>query len=179
MKVKLDKEFLISQTYPVFHEMMQTAYIGYRATKNPKYLENAFLYMEKSKGILLLESVKNTQAIAFGDVPNHVLDEERLFRIHITNVEKKIPDADKETKKILNDSLFNLNTQYYDFLHTIEANYPKYYQLKYDTRTTTLDELQKFMVIDETVLTFHQAINSLYVLVINKSGVSFLKIPFF
>ncbi|MFS4466484.1 CHAT domain-containing protein [Maribacter sp. 2210JD10-5] len=175
---KVDKQFLIEQTYPAFHEMIKTAYTGYAKTKDLKYLDDAFLFMEKSKSTFLLEAIRNSEAIAFAKVPDSILEKELKYRAYIVNAEKKLLDADKESKTLLQDSLFRLNTNYYDFLSTIEKKYPQYYQLKYDTKTTSLKELQKFISNHETVLVFHQTDKELFSLAITSSTVKFLKIPF-
>ncbi|WP_186435530.1 CHAT domain-containing protein [Maribacter sp. MAR_2009_72] len=175
---KLDKQFLIEQTYPAFHKMIQAAYMGYVATRDKRFLEDAFLFLEKSKGILLLESVKNTEAIAFGAIPERVLDKEQQFRAYITNIEKKLSDDDAsiEGRTVLLDSLFTLNTNYNALLSDIEKKHPNYYRLKYDTKTTSVQELQEFIGTDETVLSYHQTEEEFLVLVTTKTDITFLKI---
>ncbi len=175
---KIDKQFLLAQTYPTFHEMIDAAYKAYKSTKEQKYLENAFLYMEKSKGILLLESVKNAEANAFGAIPNATLEKELHYRAYITNIEKKQATSQKASSAILDDSLFNIKNKYHEFLKGLKEKFPAYYHLKYDTKTINIGELQSYLSTNESVISFHQTENTLYVILVDKSQTHFLKLPF-
>ncbi len=175
---KLDKDFLISETYPAFHLMIQTCYMSYESTKDINYLEDALFYMEKSKEILLLESVNNVEAITYGNVPQDILDKEQHFQAYIAKTQKEITTATVNDKTILSDSLFKLSSDYFDFIKTIGKNYPKYHQLKYDTKTTSIIELQKFIGPKETILSFHQTESELYIIIVTTKKNSFVKISF-
>jgi len=173
----VDKQFLIEETYPAFHEMIDASFNAYGKTKDERYLENAFCFMEKSKSVLLLESIKNTRAIEYGDIPQALIEKEQQIRTNKSQVEKKIIQVSDTEKVVLKDSLFNIATEYYKLIEDTEKNYPSYYRLKYDTTTIGLKQLQQNIAQNETVLFFHFTLNDLYGMAISKEEVLFKKIP--
>ncbi|NER19068.1 CHAT domain-containing protein [Spongiivirga citrea] len=175
---KLDKTFLIDQTYPVFHKIIQIAHKNYNKTKEPKYLQLAFLAMEKSKSILLLETIKAAEATKFGGVPDSILNIGQQYRANINYYEKKLFDAEVDQKQVLNDSLFKWNNGYIYHLASIEKEYPKYYRLKYDAKTATIEEAQTFLNRNETVINYHIADSVLYAMVVSKKEIDLKAIAF-
>ena len=71
-----------------------------------------------------------------------------------------------------------MSKNYISYLERLENEYPKYYQLKYDSKTSTIKETQEFLDGDETLINFHIADTTLFAVVISKKENSFLEIPF-
>lgn len=174
---KLDKEFLIEQAYPGFHSMLRTAYFGYEKTEDQSYLEDAVLYLEKSKGILLMDAVRNAEALSFGSVPDTILTKEMEYRAYITNTEKDLLKAGESEKNKLKDSLFDLKANYAIFLNRLEEKYPKYHRLKYDIKTVSLSDIQSYLGNKEALISYHQTDEELFAVVLKKSDTRFIRIP--
>ncbi|MFP2997845.1 CHAT domain-containing tetratricopeptide repeat protein [Spongiivirga sp. MCCC 1A20706] len=175
---KLDKTFLIDQTYPIFHKIIELAHKNFNKSKDTKYLELAFLAMEKSKSILLLETVKAAEATKFGEVPDSILNIGKQYRANINFYEKKLFDAQIEQRQSLNDSLFKWNNGYIHYLASVEKEYPKYYQLKYDTKTASIEDTKAFLNGSEKLINYHIGDSVLYAMVVSKKEVDLKAIPF-
>jgi len=175
---KMDKQFLIAQTYPAFKLMVENAFELYKLTHKSTYIDDAFFFMEKSKSILLLEVQNNTQAISYGSIPQKIIEKEQAYKAKITFLEKKLFEQKQEDKKVLKEDLFKLKTTYYDFLKDIEKRYPKYYQLKYNSDVVTIDEIQNKLNKHKTLLNFFVGNNKLYIIGIEKSKKHFIALDF-
>jgi hypothetical protein len=53
------------------------AYELYKHTKNPKYIEDAFFYSERSKSTLLVNALRSKENQSLIKLPNHLVQEEK------------------------------------------------------------------------------------------------------
>ncbi len=173
---KFDKQFLISEMYPVFYSMVSVAYQLYQATGDIKYIEDGFYFIEKSKSILLLEAMHNARANNFGDIPEDILNKEQQYRANIIHLEKQV--FDKGEDKIVLDSLFRLKNQYYDFITEIEQQYPRYYNLKYNNKVASLTDAQHMLDKHTGLLSYVAADTGVFTIAVQKHKASFYKISF-
>ena len=77
------KLFLGEKTYNVYNNAISTAIKLYEITKNEQYKEKAFLFSEKSKTNILLESLSEAKAKQFAGIPETLLEHERQVKIDI------------------------------------------------------------------------------------------------
>ena len=59
---KLDKAFLIEGTYPVFQKIIKAAFDAHKRTNDNKYLELAFLAMEKKQEYFIARNIKGNRS---------------------------------------------------------------------------------------------------------------------
>ncbi|MDH7448364.1 CHAT domain-containing protein [Aquimarina sp. 2201CG14-23] len=172
---KVDKQFLISEMYPAFHEMVEVAYDLYISTNNANYISDAFHFIEKSKSILLLEATRSAQASSFGTIPEDIIDKEQQYRANIIHLEKKM--FNKKSNTVILDSLFKLKNKYYDFISDIEQNYPKYYDLKYNAEVVSLEDASSVIIENKALLSFFSTDTNLFLVTLQKDKKAFYKIP--
>lgn len=175
---KLDKRFLAEKAYPIFHRMLETAYVAYEKQPSSQTLELALNIAEKNKDFILLEVLRSAQATKFGGVPQKILNREAQLRAEITYIEKQIFDA-AETESGFSEDLFALKQVYYSFLDTVKTNYPKYHKLKH--KSTSLDLAmvrQKVLEDDGSLVSYTMTDDYLYAIILNDSKEKFLKLPF-
>ncbi|MEX0272850.1 MAG: hypothetical protein AB3N16_00555, partial [Flavobacteriaceae bacterium] len=75
-----DKIHLMENTFPLFESVLEANFALHEETGDPKYLENAFFFMEKSKSVLLLEAIRASRASKFAKVPDSLVEKERLLK---------------------------------------------------------------------------------------------------
>jgi len=173
---KIDKKFLIETTYPTIQKMVEISYELY-INKNAKtYLDDAFYFIEKSKSILLLEAIRNTEATKFGGIPKNILQKEQHFRAKIAYFEKAIYWQKKGIS--YKDSLRIVKNNYYDFLNLIEKEYPKYYQLKYNQTIITANQIQQKISKNTSLISFLASGSTLFAISINKKNKYFYKLNY-
>lgn len=143
------KYLLLEKAVPIYEGAIQTAI---ELGKN----KLAFQLAEKSKAVLLLENIKNLQAKSFAHIPETTLEQERDFKIQIAFTERQAFEAqqaaDEDKSKTLQQKLFNLKYEYQVFLKEIERSYPAYYQLKYDTKVSTVEQVQRELLNEKNAL---------------------------
>ncbi len=173
---KLDKLFLINETYPSFQKMVEVSYVLYKKTKKERYIKDAFYFMEKSKAILLLEAQRNTEATKFGGIPEQILEKEQQFRAKIAFLEKKA--YKKNTGDHYFEDLINTKSAYNKFILNLEKNYPKYYNLKYNATVTSVDEIQKQLSKNLCIVSYLATNNKLYAIILEKDYKHFLNLKY-
>jgi CHAT domain-containing protein/predicted negative regulator of RcsB-dependent stress response len=144
---KSDKIALSAQVAHLYEQAVQVCFQLSQVTlRKSYYLEKAFYYSEKSKAAVLLEAISETEAKQFADIPLFDLEKERQFRTDLTFYEQKLSEVtSKETEKTYRNKLFALNREYDAFVSYLETSYPRYFNLKYNTKTVTLKEVQHLL----------------------------------
>lgn len=175
---KLDKEFLVTETYPTIQTMVKISHELYKLTKEKKYIDDAFYFIEKSKSIALLEAHRNAEATKYGNIPSDIISEEQIFRAKIAYFDEQIFNTNTNEKVALIDSLFLTKKKYYDYIAKLEQDYPKYYALKYKSSVVSVQDLKKNLNSNETVLSYLATEHSIYLTVISQENSEFYELPF-
>lgn len=174
---KLDKEFLISETYPSIQKMVAIAYELYENTGGTNYVDDAFYFMEKSKSILLLEAHRNSEATQYGNVPKTIINKAQQFRANISHIEQEIFETKSEDNSLI-DSLFSIKKNYSDYLITVEKEFPKYYALKYNSDVVSLQTIQQQLNENQALLSYLATENTLYLTLVDSKEKTFYELPF-
>lgn len=107
------------------------------------YRELSFYFAEKSKSAVLQEAISDTNAKSFANIPNELLEEEKNLKSAVAMINQKLaqkPEAEEE--KYLRETLFSLNRAYQDFTKRLENQYPEYFNLKYNSASPSIQQLQ-------------------------------------
>lgn len=137
-----------------------TSLLLYDKTHDKKYLQQAFIYSEKSKYAILLSSMKDMEAKQMGGIPPELLRKESKIKHSQAVYEKYLfeensaENRNKEKIKLWQGKLFELNHQYDSLMSEIEERYPRYYRLKYDTKVASASEIQKKLSFKEAVVSY-------------------------
>ncbi len=141
----------------------------------------AFHFSEKNKASLLLTATQTTFAQTSANIPLKLQEEQKRLKLKLTYLEKSIQQLETQKKK---DSLkeretnslqkfqeeyFEIHQQYVSFLQQLEADYPNYYQLKYDTKTVTPSELQSTLEENQTLISYFIGGKSIYIFVLTSN----------
>ncbi len=93
-----DKINLIEKTFPLFESALEANYSLFKKTGKAEHVTKAFFFMEKSKSVLLLEALMAAKAEKFSQVPDSLLEKERLLRSEITAMEKELLNESHEKR---------------------------------------------------------------------------------
>jgi CHAT domain-containing protein/Tfp pilus assembly protein PilF len=169
---------LLDTNYEIYSNALDALYELYTVTDEKSWLEEIFYYSEKSRSRIALELLQNVEARNFGGVPEEILAEERDLNTRVTNLlqrvnleEEKGADADREMINNLTDSLFYAHRELSAFTQRLETNYPSYYQLKYDQRLASSKDIQEFLNIDETLISYSFGEADLYAIIIDNENI--------
>ncbi|WP_299114838.1 CHAT domain-containing protein [uncultured Winogradskyella sp.] len=140
------------------------------------YIEEAYLFSEKSKSNILRELVSNPKIKQKVDIDNQLLMKEQDLNNDIveirTNLVKETSKIEIDTMKTfgLQENLISLMLKKDSLEQVIETEYPKYYQLKYDNTVVDVAKIQSFLNENTTLVDFLISGNKIYAFIINKNS---------
>lgn len=144
------------------------------------YYQKAFYFAEKSKSAVLLDAITDTDAKQFAGIPKKLIAQEKQLKADISYYEQQLAaglEAAKE--KVFREKLFALNRQYDGFTKQLESNYPDYYNLKFNTVTASVPQIQQ-QLDDESAMVLYfmgQKTKRLYYFYISKRKFKALDLP--
>ncbi|MEZ4884076.1 MAG: CHAT domain-containing tetratricopeptide repeat protein [Chitinophagales bacterium] len=124
------------------------------------YLRQVFSFSEQSKAVLLLSNIRDSEAKIATNIPEKIRQKEYDLRIELSFIDKQIAEeqnnlspkdkeeAEKSKKRlrILQAQHFDYNQEYENLIEKLEITYPKYFQLKYSTTITNVEEIQVYLL---------------------------------
>lgn len=137
---------------------IKTAIALFEQTQDKTFLDQAFYYAEQSKAALLLQSINNLTAKNYGEIPDSLLVQEKDLRLEKAFLVKAIADekgkqeaSDQRKIKRWEARLFVVNEDYFDLMKLFENQYPRYFELKYDSKIATVKDVQNILVDAESI----------------------------
>ncbi len=164
-----DKINLIEKTFPLFESALEANYSLFKKTGKAEHVTKAYFFMEKSKSVLLLEALMAAKADKFAQVPDSLLEKERLLRSEITAVKKELQIESNE-KEQLRSTIFDLTEQQGNLMELMSKTYPEYYRLRYGRNTTDLDDFKKTLDSDELLISYFYGNKAIYTLAVDKNA---------
>ncbi|MCB0519237.1 MAG: tetratricopeptide repeat protein, partial [Saprospiraceae bacterium] len=148
------------------------------ATGKTKYWNQAFDLAEISNATLLLDALQTVEAERFAGIPDSLLEKERRLKLDIAFLEKQRFEEELNGKKAdrvalneLTRKIFDLKLETSKLADLLKRRYPKYFELKYATKTVTVPEVQKHLLRPEqTMLSYFTGENNVFAFVISKNS---------
>lgn len=155
-------------------------FIGRDATyekKKAEYENNFFFFTEKDKGSILFSSLAESNAKAFGGIPDTLLFREKELKDIINSYTQELAaNPDSSQLEFYQRELFKANREYEQLIISFETDYPKYFDLKYDVEVTDLKEVQGFLNDSTMMISYYIATDSIYVSYINNEKLDIVKV---
>ena len=127
--------WLNERTHTLFQHAIYYALLAAEEEKDEKYKEEAFLMAERSKSILLFESLQEKNALRFAGIPDSLIEKESGLRKYAIFIEKQKRDAvnEKNQERIAeyDRELLEIQQEIDKLTVVLRQKYPAYYQLKY------------------------------------------------
>lgn len=140
-----DKISLSAKASEIYESGVALAYQMSQVVFKPRfYLEKTFYFAEKSKSAVLLSAIQDTNAKEFSGIPSELITEESELKADIVLQEQLLAtnqDPGKEAE--IKQQLLTLNNRYNEFVRQLEADFPNYYNLKFNVTHVGVAELQK------------------------------------
>lgn len=135
---------LAEEILTLYEKAIEVALLLYQETKEAIYQDYAFSFAEKNKATVLLDMIREVDAKQLS-LPDSLLKKEQALKLAIVKMEKEIYDKQKENESSLQNlagKLASLKIDYTHFIKQLEKNYPNYHQLKHNSQTATLQDIQ-------------------------------------
>jgi CHAT domain-containing protein/Tfp pilus assembly protein PilF len=176
-KAEGSKLFLVEKATDIYDHAILTTLRLHQITQKEEHKNTAFLLAEKSKAGVMLEALSDAEAKRFAGISDRLLEKERQLRIDLAFYEKSLTEEqlkreDKDSAKIAlwQDKVFGLKQVYDALLQRFEKEYPDYYNLKYQTQTIAVPEVQQRLLDDRTALVeYFTGKDSIFIFAITKN----------
>ena len=170
--------FLKTKVNPTTRDAVNVAIRLYVKTKEPKYIDKAFGFVENSKSTVLQAGLKNLELSYLPGLPANLVSEERNLKTLLARLSVQV--------SVLKDSSSQTSLQ--SKIHDIEIKlsgiqdkldeYPFYHDLKYYSAGISLDSLKaKMDGNDEAILSYYYSASSLICFYITNEATGFSMIP--
>ena len=122
--------------------------------------------------MLMTEMLQEQQAAAAGGVPDSLVDQLQSLKRALHVAEKKRFDAiaaqEGALQKEAEERIFKINQDLDILKRRFEQDYPKYYNLKYDEKQVSLEEIQASLKTSSMLLEFFEGDHNIYVFSVYK-----------
>ncbi len=139
------------------------------------FTEKAFYFSEKNKATLLLSKLSDAKAKSFAGLPDSLLQKEQELVAQIAKYQALILEGESqknlEQMPAFKTELFSLKQEYEKLIAMFEHDYPQYHELKYNTKITTLKELQEILDNRTALVEYVVTDTTVYVFSISKKSI--------
>jgi len=185
-KLISDSKFnLVYQTNQLCENAISTnLLLHYSYSDSIYYLKEAFDFTERSKSLILYESLQNASALQYAGIPDSLTQQEYDLRIDLAYYDKqrqeKLQTGLTETDTTvlaISSKLFDLREQHEVLKKRFETEYPEYYRLKNDLSTASLDYVQDTLLLPkQSLLSYFVGDSTIYLYLVNRDSFSLREI---
>lgn len=175
------KRDLLQAAYAIYEQTIGVHLDLYAQNKNPQHLHTAFELSERSKSVLLMDALKESNALSFAGIPDSLVSREVELSNNIAFYRQQIfyTERRKDTVKtnLYKKYLFE-SSEALDALKTrLEKDFPNYYQLKYQASHISVDALQRALPADAAMIEYFEGKRELFVFVLYKGEIKSHRLP--
>lgn len=166
------KLLLNAENKEIFSNMVDISWqLGHPDSAN--HTKELFNLMEKSKSDVLYSSINDLNAKRLAGIPDSLLAIEKEIRRELAffslQIQKETENKDGyDTLKVLMfEEKFNrTDYEYEKFIGELEKHYPRYYELKYQTRVSGISEIQHSLPGQSALLEYFLSDSFLYLITV-------------
>lgn len=178
-----DKLQQATRTNEVYSKAVEICFTLFDLTRDRKYLEEAFMFSDRSKAAVLRTAIAEETAQNFGNVPPELLKLETEIKADRNRFQSILQD--EKSKGINGDSalilkyqneLFTTNRTYDSLVTDLEIQYSQYFNLKYQEDSISIDQLQSSLP-QGTVVEYFYTDKKLYSFILTSDRFEATAIP--
>lgn len=174
-KAEGSKLLLAERENEIYNDAIQAVLQLYELERKTEHQTLAFHFAEKSKSRIFLDALSDVKAKQFAGIPDSLLEQERQLRIDLAFYDRSLAEeqlkkekADSAKVALWQDKVFALNQQYETMLTRFEKDYPDYYNLKYQTKTATMQDVQGLLDDNTALVEYFTGEDSIFIFTIAK-----------
>ncbi|MEL6131843.1 MAG: CHAT domain-containing protein [Bacteroidota bacterium] len=179
----LDSDYeVLYERDEIFDKGMATLYTLYEQTGDPQWIEEALTFSERNKATLLAEAFAQQEARQVFNIPLEILDQEKLLRSRILQLEQQLlltkerPGSPLEDQvPIWEEEIYQTRTSHDSLIQILRKRYPDYYRLTYQTPKIDIQSLQRAIRPDEALVEYFVADSTIYTMVLYGEKRHFLR----
>ncbi|MFK8007583.1 MAG: CHAT domain-containing protein [Saprospiraceae bacterium] len=163
--------FLAEETKELFENATNLMYQLYDRTKNQKYLEKAFFYVEKNQAPILFQNHLAVEGQSIGGVPIKILQKEKQLKIDFDFYKNQLAKNKNDERKsqLYSNYMFNSKLELDSLRESLKQKFPQYFDYQYGQKRLTIQNLQNELSVDQLFLQYYQTSNQIFVFAISKT----------
>lgn len=175
---RASKERMMADAKPLYDEALNTLYELYRREPLPRYVAQAFRYMEKNKALSVLENLNEIHARAFHDIPAELVEQELKLREDIDYHRARLVYAeDSLAVQDIEGRLNELRQEQQRLVRIIEKSHPRYYQTRLQLDVAELDTVRQELLYEgESMVEYYVSGDQLYAVLARRDSAFFAKL---
>ncbi|MCX6328324.1 MAG: CHAT domain-containing protein [Bacteroidia bacterium] len=157
---------------------INNAEVGKNISDNDRNL--ALYFSEKSKSSVLLEALAGQEAQKYAGIPDSLLQKEHNLKIDVAFYTKKLAEPeilDSAQVIFYRDRLFRRNRSYDSLILVFEKQFPKYHNLKYNTKPATVKDIQNLLDEKTALISYFTGDSTITIFTFTKSNFNVQKVP--
>ncbi len=170
-----DSEVILAGTYTKVFELGLLIAIKLYKEYVGEWKEAIIQFAEKAKATILLTSMQESFAKTIAKISTNLIEQERQLRIELAYLDKSIQNQEArgngKDEKMLEEwrnQFFHTQQKYTQLIQHFEKNYPDYYQLKYQTETTSVETIQETLSENQWMVNYFVGETHFYIFFIGK-----------
>ena len=175
-----ESRILLSENeHETYMQAIHVAWKLYEITNESVFIEEAFMFSERSKAASLLSSIRDVEAKSFGGVPGELLVEEQelkkmiaAYREMIYEEEKNI-NAKRDRVSFWEERIFSLELELRQLISRLEKEYPDYYSLKYKQNLSGITTIMDHISSRDVLVSYVHNDSVLYIFTITNNSYNF------
>jgi len=180
-----DSKITLSQkSIPVVETGMDCAKELFDITGDVRFIEEAYLSLEKVKGIVLLENLNTSFARVSSNLTRELLDKEEkivrelgLYDRLVLEERQKGEDQDSVRLYYLLDKRLAVKESYDSLAEVLKKENPEFYHLKNDLPVSSIPDVQKHLKKGEVLANYFLGDSSLFLFSVSNNQFFFHQIP--
>jgi len=163
----------------VIDNAFQDAVLALTPIDSHKKKVTAFQFSEKSRAAILLQAMNTGTARHYTGVPGSIIKQEEHLKQQLNLWQTKLNSESDSLVTEARDSLFSLSISQTKLENKIKANYPKYYELKYNTETTSLKQIREQLDESTALIEYFMMDTAIYTFTVTTDNLSVdcIKLP--
>jgi len=175
------KRALAKNRQPLFEGAIYSSLLLHDLTQKEEYITNAFEFSEKSKAYILHERLSESGAKQFGNIPEDMLAYEKKSSLKLALLQKRLLKAQQQgdSAKLskIERAFSNQKLKYDSIIKSFEKEYPSYHQLKYSSKTLSIDDIRSNRLSkDHELIEYFIGDSIIYAFRLGKKDIAFKKI---
>lgn len=135
--------------------------------------ETALYFMEKNKGLLLLENINNVKARQDAKIPMATVEKEHKLLNAIKALQLSLDKNDLKVRTAkqrdsLKDEIFSLKRSYSKFIDSLETSYPSYVKFKKELEIESVESIRRGLSANDLVIAYALGDSLGYALLLTK-----------
>jgi len=198
LAIQMRTSFISDESKLIFAELQQfifpntisAAYDLFQATHSVEYFNIAIENAGRAKAAILFDNISEIQAREYSLIPDSLSELENIYNSNLAYYRERLYEenlsADPDTLKIreFQQQIFSNEQKRTELRAFLERNFSDYYQLKYSRKQLSLDDIQRKLKRNESLVEFMVSNGtgtdpaSIYVFSISKEAFQFRKEAF-